>query len=827
MAPHGGVWLLSSGIVIASHTTGFTMSSDPAAPPPATGQPAVRASPNFLKARIVQKKAGMKAWPRDKKLEKLSMYSACRHGAEGETCKCLGWKLPHGQVITVTGVTDPAVECRVCTHPLSSHVQHLDALSEEQTDALLFITADLENIFMIVNNEQDADTKQVYFYLFKLLRKSVVNMCVEPLVEGPLGKPPFEEPNITQAIMNFVILKFGTSSEKDWCLMHDFAKMFIKCLNHWKLETPSARRNHSPAEDISAYKINYTRWLCYCYVPAFCSSLKYYDTTQIFGRTMLSSVFQIMRRNLLERVRTEKDRLSEEKAKAVSQHFPRFLSMLEAEVLSVNSVIWNTDFNMKPPAFVNLQTFLTSSPAGKTLESESSSVKSFVNPNQEKSAILPSTSASLKHMTNPTGFTSFNLTPGITREGKRKAEAHAAQQETMEKKVKVEQKSTCSLIPGDLDETTIAQLYDVVTKREKMDSTSLLLENAARDEAARNEEQKGVIRFHIVSNTLSQPITKECQIWLVGLLNMFSHQLPRMPKEYIARLVFDPKHKTLALVKDKRVIGGICFRLFPTQGFSEIVFCAVSSNEQVKGYGTHLMNHLKDYHVKHSVFHFLTYADEYAIGYFKKQGFTKDISLEKEAYLGYIKDYEGATLMGCDLNSSIIYVQFTSVVRIQKEIIKRVIEEKTREMREAGLLTEEPEEAVSPRESASRKESNRKKSLSKGKSMEKEEGLYTALRTILSALKNHNSAWPFLKPVTEEEAPDYFEYIKQPMDFKTMTDRLKAKQYTTRKAFITDAQKVFNNCRLYNSSDTEYFKCANSLERFFVNKMKDAGLWEK
>ena len=31
------------------------------------------------------------------------------------------------------------------------------------------------------------------------------------------------------------------------------------------------------------------------------------------------------------------------------------------------------------------------------------------------------------------------------------------------------------------------------------------------------------------------------------------------------------------------------------------------------------MNHLKDYHIKHSVLHFLTFADEFAIGYFKKQ----------------------------------------------------------------------------------------------------------------------------------------------------------------------------------------------------------------
>ena len=74
------------------------------------------------------------------------------------------------------------------------------------------------------------------------------------------------------------------------------------------------------------------------------------------------------------------------------------------------------------------------------------------------------------------------------------------------------------------------------------------------------------------------------------------------------------KHKTLALIKDNRPIGGICFRTFLTQGFTEIVFCAVTSNEQVKGYGTHLMNHLKDYHIGHNIYHFLTFADEFAIG---------------------------------------------------------------------------------------------------------------------------------------------------------------------------------------------------------------------
>lgn len=192
--------------------------------------------------------------------------------------------------------------------------------------------------------------------------------------------------------------------------------------------------------------------------------------------------------------------------------------------------------------------------------------------------------------------------------------------------------------------------------------------HGARDEAARIEERKGIIELHVISNILKRNIEKKCLLWLIGLQNVFSHQLPRMPKEYITRLVFDPKHTCLALIKDTRVIGGICFRMFPTQGFTEIVFCAVTANEQVKGYGTHIMNHLKNYHVKNKIYHFLTYADEFATGYFQKQGFTKNISLPKNRYVGFIKEYEGATLMCCQLNPNIIYTSISQIIKKQKQV---------------------------------------------------------------------------------------------------------------------------------------------------------------
>ena len=75
----------------------------------------------------------------------------------------------------------------------------------------------------------------------------------------------------------------------------------------------------------------------------------------------------------------------------------------------------------------------------------------------------------------------------------------------------------------------------------------------------------------------------------------------------------------MCLIKKGGVVGGICYRPCLTQGFIEIAFCAITADEQVKGYGTRLMNHLKRHMQIDKLYYFLTYADNFAIGYFKKQ----------------------------------------------------------------------------------------------------------------------------------------------------------------------------------------------------------------
>ncbi|KAI8605698.1 hypothetical protein EDD21DRAFT_394227 [Dissophora ornata] len=282
------------------------------------------------------------------------------------------------------------------------------------------------------------------------------------------------------------------------------------------------------------------------------------------------------------------------------------------------------------------------------------------------------------------------------------------------------------------------------------------------------EERQGLIEFRVFTNDGS----RESMILLTGMKNLFQKQLPKMPREYIARLVYDRNHYSMAIVKAPLIVlGGITYRPFNHRKFAEIVFCAITSTEQVKGYGSHLMNHLKDYISENTdVQHFLTYADNYAIGYFKKQGFTKDITLDRSIWMGYIKDYEGGTIMQC-----------------------------TMVPRESGW---DPEMDNTPR-------------------VPVHGPFYNAMKHIVAELIKDASSWPFLQPVDTEAVTDYYSYIKDPMDLSTLETNVDRDVYVALEDFAKDCKKIFDNCRLYNGESTPYVKCANKLEKVFKDKLKE------
>lgn len=77
--------------------------------------------------------------------------------------------------------------------------------------------------------------------------------------------------------------------------------------------------------------------------------------------------------------------------------------------------------------------------------------------------------------------------------------------------------------------------------------------SARRGNDAKAEEAAGAISFHVIWNTMSSDQSAEKCAWFFQLQELFSTQLPKMPKEYITRIVFDPRHKSLALVKKGRL----------------------------------------------------------------------------------------------------------------------------------------------------------------------------------------------------------------------------------------------------------------------------------
>lgn len=322
----------------------------------------------------------------------------------------------------------------------------------------------------------------------------------------------------------------------------------------------------------------------------------------------------------------------------------------------------------------------------------------------------------------------------------------------------------------------------------------------------------------------------ESMIILAGLKCLFQKQLPNMPKGYIARLVYDRAHLSIAIVKAPlEVIGGITFREVRGRAFAEIVFCAVSSDQQVKGYGAHLMAHLKDYvRATSPVMHFLTYADNHATGYFQKQGFTKEITLGNSIWMGYIKDYEGGTLMQCSMVPRIRYLEVGRMLLKQRETVQA----KIRPLSNTHIIHQPPNQwtngnptPIDPLSIPAIRETGWSPAMDELAREPRRGPHFNELRRFLYQIQNHEKSWPFLKPVDKDEVPDYYKVITSPMDLSTVDKKLENGHYSAPKELVDDLVLVFRNCRQYNDATTVYNKCAVRLEKYMWSLVKEIPEW--
>jgi histone acetyltransferase len=334
---------------------------------------------------------------------------------------------------------------------------------------------------------------------------------------------------------------------------------------------------------------------------------------------------------------------------------------------------------------------------------------------------------------------------------------------------------------------------------------------------------------------------RESLIRLIGLKSLFGKQLPKMPKEYIARLVFDRRHKSLALLSsdprkkdsDDEIIGGICYRSYPEMRFAEIAFCAVNASQQVKGYGTKLMNLLKMHAVTEGIEYFITYADNYAIGYFKKQGFTKVVQMPKSRYQGLIKDYDGGTIMECYVHPSIDFTRVPEMVRAQREFILQRLRYTAKS--DKVVYPPLPSDFAQNLDITSRSTGNATRALAipgvaeAGWTMpdlmastggvkdadQRKDMLKKELLGLIQKVQDKQFSWCFRDPVDTNEVTDYLDVVTEPIDLRTMEKRIrKGDHYKNKHQLYADMMKMVNNCKIYNDPDSTYYECAVSLEKF-------------
>eukprot|EP00916_Digyalum_oweni_P006016 GHVL01010378.1.p1 GENE.GHVL01010378.1~~GHVL01010378.1.p1 ORF type:complete len:529 (+),score=88.13 GHVL01010378.1:60-1646(+) len=338
-----------------------------------------------------------------------------------------------------------------------------------------------------------------------------------------------------------------------------------------------------------------------------------------------------------------------------------------------------------------------------------------------------------------------------------------------------------------------------------------------RDMYARLEEEAGVLLFDLVRNTGK---TKDLVI-LTELKNIFVRQLPNMARDYITRLVFDLNHFSMCLWKEGALVGGVCCRPWLGWGFTEIAFLAVASNEQVRGYGTRLMNRTKQFTKElgqatgYPMHHFVTFADNYAVGYFEKQGFTPPKELTSSD-LGVIKEYDGGTLMECRLNEDVNYMHLSTMLANQTAILTN----------HADLAQPQLQDLVGGT-SGKRKASDldflsEPPSKRQVTAIETRRTMRDSITLVLrmAMFDNELLSWPFIMPVDCKIVPTYSDIVENPIDLSTMLAKSERNDYSSIDALYQDVELMCCNAELFNGKSSFVAKGARKIQEIIIKTLK-------
>lgn len=74
------------------------------------------------------------------------------------------------------------------------------------------------------------------------------------------------------------------------------------------------------------------------------------------------------------------------------------------------------------------------------------------------------------------------------------------------------------------------------------------------------------------------------------------------------------------------------------------------------------------------------------------------------------------------------------------------------------------------------------------------------------------------------QAVDYFDVIKQPMDFARIRNKINRFEYNCAEEILDDIRLIFSNCFMYNKPATVVAIAGGELERYFEQRVRELGL---
>jgi len=99
------------------------------------------------------------------------------------------------------------------------------------------------------------------------------------------------------------------------------------------------------------------------------------------------------------------------------------------------------------------------------------------------------------------------------------------------------------------------------------------------------------------------------------------------------------------------------------------------------------------------------------------------------------------------------------------------------------------------------------------------------LNKMLLSVAKHKWAYPFKRPVTDKEAPDYKTVITNPMDFATLKKKIETGGVTDVPALVADLNLIFDNAMTYNGKGTDYYQMSATLKEIVARQQIQYDQW--